>query len=66
LLVVGGGGGGVVDGGIEGDLDVGLGLGGRRVEDDDVDLFKVLEQRVQVGEVLPTARVVATLYTVRQ
>ena len=38
-----------VDGGVEGDLDVGLGRGGFRVEDDDVDFFEMLEEGVQVG-----------------
>ena len=55
-----------MDLGVEGDLDMGLGLCRGGVENDDVDLLKMLEQSVQVVEMEPTAGVVPTLGLVRQ
>lgn len=56
-----GGGWGLVLGlaalGVEGDLDLGRGIG---VDDADVDLFKVLEEGVEVVEMDAATRVVAT------
>jgi hypothetical protein len=55
-----------VDLGVERDLDMGLGLCRGGVENDNVDLLKMLEQSVQVVEMEPTAGVVPTLDMVRQ
>ena len=55
-----------MDLGVEGDLDMGLGLSRGGVEDDDVDLLEMLQQSMQVVEVEPTAGVVPTLGLVRQ